>query len=254
MQETNTERIRKCFWNRLTSLLLEKEIKLVQKQCEYLDVSKSTLMNWKNGACLPSHSELVRISHKLGCSVDFLLDETVTVKTAETDVQTTIKTTGLSEKAIQKLQMCQSLGLTEILRAINTLIVTDIWCFHMNDDGKWTDDNRPDPFNRFTKSDTTGSLVQGNGIIAALLNNLEKSLEYEIEKNKLIEARKKKHDRDEAEKLYWQQRKTDEAQIYLQNSSYVLMLLCTTATGEGQLYHERLKEEFKKWGQDHDSD
>ena len=247
MQETNTtlQSIRKCFWDRLQKLLIEKG-KITQKnQWEYLDISKSTLLNWKNGFALPGHSELVRIAHLLGCSIDYLIDESITVETSSTDIQGAIKTTGLSENAVKLLSICHDRGMIEVLNALNSLIVSDIQTSQMID-GKWKSENRPDPFNRLMSVGNDGSIVHVTGLIHFLQRNLEASIEYEKE-NAELEKMTKGNTQDLQE---WnlQAQKTSLARTNVENSGYRMMLMCTTATAEDEQYHERLKEVYKEGG------
>ena len=249
MQETNTKRIRQLFYDRLIGLLDEKGISKQKEQWEFLDVSKSTLLNWKNGASLPGHLDLVRIAHLLGCSVDYLIDETVTIKSAGADIQSAVKTTGLSEKAVEVLQACQNWGggAAKILKTINAVIVSDIGLYQRKD-GKWEQDRRPDPWNNLIGHDGNGACVQGSGLVAALQNNLEASVIYENEREKLDRLAKSNRDQNDWRELAMQDQRTTEAQIRLQNAGYCMMVYCTTATAEGQQYHERLKAEYMKGG------
>lgn len=250
MQETNTKRIRQVFYDRLIDLLDEKGISKQKEQWEFLDVSKSTLLNWKNGASLPGHLDLVRIAHLLGCSVDYLIDETVTVKSADADIQSAIKTTGLSEKAVEVLQTCQNCGgAAKLLKTLSAIIVSDIGCFQRKDD-KWEQGKRPDPWNTLTGISGKGTVVQGGGLVAALQNNIEASAVYEDEQEKLQRLTKSNPGQDDMREWFKQDQKTAEARTRFENAGYRMMVLCTTATAEGQQYHETLKEEYRKGGQD----
>ena len=247
MQENNIESIRRIFWERLEVLLIEKGITKREEQWEYLGVSKSTLLNWKNGLALLGHLDLVRIANLLGCSVDYLIDEKVTVKTAAAEVQAAIKTTGLSEQAVTILQACQISGAAEILNTISSMIVSDVRLYQMKD-GKWENGNRPDPWNKLTSHIGNGAAIQGTGLIAALQNNLEASIVFENEREKLLKMPKDNTDREEMRELILQHDKTDAAQTRLKVSGYEMTVACSMATAEGQQYHETLKAEYMKGG------
>lgn len=245
MQETNTsvEAIRKCFWERLQKLLIEKGKSTQKNQWEYLDISKSTLFNWKNGFALPGHSELVRIAHLLGCSVDYLIDESITVQSSSADIQGAIKTTGLSEKAVELLSICRNRGMLQIINTLNSLIVSDIQLNQMID-GKWENENRPNPFNRLMNVGADG-VVYVIGLLHCLQRNLEASLTYEEENSKLAEISP-----ENIREWYLQDQKTTMAHSDLENTGYRMMLMCTTAAAEGEQYHEMLKDAYKKGGRD----
>ena len=256
MQENNTKAadtaekaMRKLFYGRLEELLKEQGQTKKEEQWTYLDVSKSTLQNWKNGLALPRPPELVRIAHKLGCSVDYLIDETVTVRTAATDIQAAVKTTGLSERAVEVLENCQSCGAVKILNTVNSLIVSDISVYQMKE-GKWENGNRPNPWNKLTGYNASGAVVQGNGLIAALQNNLEASAMYENERERLLRLTKDNPDPEDMREWFLQDEKTAAAQTRLKVSGYDMTVACTTATAEGQQYHETLKAEYQKGGLD----
>lgn len=248
MQETNTTlSIRKLFWDRLQKLLIEKGKTTQKSQWEYLDISKGTLRNWKNGANLPGQSDLVRIAHLLDCSIDYLLDESITVQTASTDIQGAIKTTGLSENAVKLLSICQDRGMLKVLNTLNSLIVSDIQTNQMID-GEWKSENRPDPFNRLMSIGEDGLIVHVTGLIHFLQRNLEASITYE-EENAELEKMKTGNTQDLQE---WdlQAQKILLARANVENSGYRMMLMCTTATAEGEQYHERLKEAYREGGRE----
>ena len=256
MQENNTKAadtavkaMRNLFWTRLEELLIEQGQVKREEQWTYLDVAKTTLQNWKNGLALPGHQELVRIAHKLGCSVDYLIDETVTVRTAAADIQAAVKTTGLSERAVEVLENCQSCGAVEILNTISSLIVSDITPVQV-EEGNLIDNLRKLPARRRAYFNGAGAGVQESGLIAALHRNFEADLKYEAEKARLSAMSKADTTPEELEEWFEQKRKANSAKTGLENSGYHMMLTCTTATAEGQKYHETLKAEYKKGGLD----
>ena len=247
MQETNTIRIRKHFWDQLVGLLEDKGINKREEQGQFLDVSKGTLLNWKNALCSPELPTLVRIAHLLGCSVDYLIDESVTVKTASADVQAAIKTTGLSEQAVEDLQVCRVSGAEDLLNTISSMIVSDIIPVQM-EEGRISGDNPAirAGFPAVITSDGTG--VQGVGLVGALRRNLEASISYEKEQAVLQGMSKQSNTPEGLERWFEQKRKVYAEQTKLENSGYHMMLTCTTATAEGQQYHETLKAEYMKGG------
>ena len=249
MQENNIEAIRRCFWKRLESLLKEKGYTKREEQWEWLGVSKSTLMNWKNGLALPGHLDLIRISDLLRCSIDYLINETVTVKAAAEDVQSAVKTTGLSEKAVEALQLCQECGAVELLNTISAMIISDINAVQMND-GEISKGNPAVKAGYPVIIKGNGTGVQGTGLIGALHRNLEASIAYEAENAKLHEMSKEHTTPEELDCWFDQKRKAFSAQTKLENSGYHMMLTCTTAAAEGQGYHEALKATYKKGGHD----
>lgn len=245
--DTAVKAMRELFWTRLEGLLIEQGQIKREEQWTYLDVAKTTLNNWKNALALPGHVELVRIAHKLGCSVDYLIDETVTVRTAAADTQAAVKTTGLSESAVQVLQNCQSCGAVEILNTVSALVVTDITPVQVEEG------NLTIPARQLTHFTGTGTGVQESGLIAALHRNFEADLKYEAEKARLAGMSKADTTPEELEEWFEQKRKINSAKTSLDNSGYHMMLTCTTATAEGQQYHEALKAEYQKGGSDNGS-
>ncbi len=235
MQEITTEEMKLCFRERFISLLNDQGYQKDWEKIKKLDVSKTQFYNWKRGEALPGHSELLRVANLLGCSVDYLINKSVTVKTASADVQAAVKTTGLSEKAVEALQNCQGCGGSELLNTISSLIVSDI-----------TGPEQEIKSGFPVTSVNGGGMVQGSGIIGGLRHNLEATIAYEAEQVRLQNMSKENTSPEELERWFEQKRKTFSAQTRLENTGYRLMLLCTTATAEGQQYHETLKAEYIK--------
>ena len=62
------------FWERLTEICLEKGIS-PNGLCKAIGLSNATATKWKNGS-IPNNSTLLKISNKLGVSIDYLLGKT----------------------------------------------------------------------------------------------------------------------------------------------------------------------------------
>ena len=62
------------FWERLTEICLEKGIS-PNGLCKAIGLSDATATKWKYGS-IPNNSTLLKISNKLGVSIDYLLGKT----------------------------------------------------------------------------------------------------------------------------------------------------------------------------------
>lgn len=238
MQETTKRRdvnaVRKCFWTRLERLLKDRGCKTLDKQSKFLQVSKSTLMNWKKWSCSPDLPKLIQIARSLDCSVDYLIDRSVKVQTASADIQTAVKTTGLSEKAVNALRACQECGANELLNTINALIVSDIAVCPESVEAGF-----PVSIGR------TGS-VQGSGLIGALHQNMISAIAYDAAKANQDKISSDALPPEELRKFFEQKQKVHTARTSFENTGYKMMLICTTATAEGEKYHELLRQNYAK--------
>ena len=129
------------------------------------------------------------------------------------------------------------------------LIVSDITPVQV-EEGNLIDNLRKLPARRRAYFNGAGAGVQESGLIAALHRNFESDLKYEAEKARLSAMSKADTTPEELEEWFEQKRKANSAKTGLENSGYHMMLTCTTATAEGQQYHETLKAEYKKGGLD----
>jgi transcriptional regulator with XRE-family HTH domain len=85
-------------YKELRSPDFERELQLI------LDVTNNTFRQWIAGKSTPTTEKLVKLSEYFGVSTDYLLGIS-DVKTVSANVQSAIKTTGLSQRAIEALQI-----------------------------------------------------------------------------------------------------------------------------------------------------
>lgn len=87
------------------------------------DSKSRTIKNWESGDTIPDMDTIKKICFVLHCSSDYLLGlDECTSK----DIQFIHDKTGLSEKAIDSLELINSLGKKRMVNAINILIY-NIW-------------------------------------------------------------------------------------------------------------------------------
>lgn len=107
------------FAKRLSGLIAEKDN---GKELEhFLGVSPQAINQYKNGESRPSLDNICKIADFYHVSVDYLLGRTDT-KSANTDIQTAVKITGLSEASIQYLHFLNQIDSTEYAYAIDQLV------------------------------------------------------------------------------------------------------------------------------------
>lgn len=220
--------------------------KSAQKFADDLCVHLKTVQGWehKTDPKPPTIDNLLAICNLFDCDADYLLGR---MEEPTHEIKYIHEKTGLSVEAVQVLQMCRKCGADDLLNMISTAIVSDITPVKMKE-GRITGEGIKPGEPATIKGD--GSGVQGSGLIAALNRNMKSSIVYEEEINRLKELSKESTTPEELKRWFEQKRKVSDAQIKLDNSGYKMMLVCTTATAEGQEYHEILKEEYKKGGQD----
>lgn len=243
---------KETFAKRIKRALEDKGCDTLVKKAELLGVTDDQIRNYEKGRSFPPAGQLVYFARCLGCSVDYLTDESVTVKTAAADIQEAVKTTGLSERAVEALQSCRSCGADETLKTISALISSDIVPFQ-EAEGNLLDSLRKIPARHTAYFNGSGTGIQESGLIAALHRNIEADLKYEAETIRLAGMSKGDTTPEELDKWLEQKRKIGSAKTSLENSGYHMMLTCTTATASGQQYHETLKAEYQKGGSDNGS-
>ncbi len=91
------------FAKRIKTALEDKGCDTLVKKAELLGVTDDQIRNYEKGRSFPPAGQLVYFARCLGCSVDYLTDENVTVKTPDTDVKSVAQATGLSEESAKLL-------------------------------------------------------------------------------------------------------------------------------------------------------
>jgi transcriptional regulator with XRE-family HTH domain len=111
------------FAKRIKTALEDKGCDTLVKKAAFLGVSDDQIRNYEKGRSFPPAAQLVYFSRCLGCSVDYLTDETVTVKTPDTGVKAVTQATGLSEESAKLLVSMKKLFPKE-LAALDALLVS----------------------------------------------------------------------------------------------------------------------------------
>lgn len=117
------EAAKKTFAERIKIALEDKGCNTLVKKAEFLGVTDDQIRNYEKGRSFPPAGQLVYFARCLGCSVDYLTDERVTVKAPDTGVQAVAQATGLSEEAAQLLVMMKRL-FPKQLAALDALLVS----------------------------------------------------------------------------------------------------------------------------------
>lgn len=94
---------KETFAKRIKRALEDKGCDTLVEKAELLGVTDDQIRNYEKGRSFPPAGQLVYFARCLGCSVDYLTDESVTVKTPDTDVKSVAQATGLSEESAKLL-------------------------------------------------------------------------------------------------------------------------------------------------------
>lgn len=111
------------FAKRFTKALEDLGFDTRAKRAEFLDVSYDQIANYEKGKSFPPIGQLVCYARRLGCSIEYLTNENVTVKTPDTGVKAVAQATGLSEEAATLLVTMKKYLHPE-LAALDALLVS----------------------------------------------------------------------------------------------------------------------------------
>lgn len=114
---------KETFAKRIKRALEDKGCDTLVEKAELLGVTDDQIRNYEKGRSFPPAGQLVYFARRLGCSVDYLTDESVTVKTPDTDVKSVAQATGLSEESA-KLLVTMKKSFRQQLAALDALLVS----------------------------------------------------------------------------------------------------------------------------------
>ncbi len=121
--DTITKEAKATFAKRIKTVLEDKGCDTLVKKADFLGVTDDQIRNYEKGRSFPPAGQLVYFARRLGCSVDYLTDESVMVKTPDTGVKAVTKATGLSEESATLLVMMKRLFPQE-LASLDALLVS----------------------------------------------------------------------------------------------------------------------------------
>lgn len=121
--DTIVKATKETFAKRIKSALEDKGCDTLVKKAKLLSVTDDQIRNYEKGRSFPPAGQLVYFARCLGCSVDYLTDESVTVKTPDTDVKSAAQATGLSEESA-KLLVTMKKSFRQQLAALDALLVS----------------------------------------------------------------------------------------------------------------------------------
>lgn len=121
--DTIVKTAKETFAKRIKSALEDKGCNTLVEKAMFLGVTDDQIRNYEKGRSFPPAGQLVYFARRLGCSVDYLTDENITVKTPDTGVKAVTQATGLSEESATLLVMLKKL-FPEELAALDALLVS----------------------------------------------------------------------------------------------------------------------------------
>lgn len=151
---------KETFAKRIKRALEDKGCETLVEKAELLGVTDDQIRNYEKGRSFPPAGQLVYFARCLGCSVDYLTDESVTVKTPDTDVKSVAQATGLSEESV-KLLVTMKKHFHPQLAALDALLVS---CLPR------------DPKTGRIRYDGIGGVISSNAEYFRIANKLETKL------------------------------------------------------------------------------
>lgn len=121
--DTIVKAAKETFAKRIKSALEDKGCDTLVEKAMFLGVTDDQIRNYEKGRSFPPTGQLVYFARRLGCSVDYLTNENVTVKTPDTGVIAVTQATGLSEESATLLVMLKK-RFPEELAALDALLVS----------------------------------------------------------------------------------------------------------------------------------
>lgn len=168
--DTITKEAKATFAKRIKTVLEDKGCDTLVKKADFLGVTDDQIRNYEKGRSFPPAGQLVYFARRLGCSVDYLTDESVMVKTPDTGVKAVTQATGLSEESAKLLVMMKKKKpFHEELAALDALLVSCV-----------PRDLRTDQF----RYDTVGGMIVANAEYFRAANEREIKL---IENGEAVE-------------------------------------------------------------------